>query len=342
MTNSSPLQLPPPPASPGASTQRYSHSQFGARNANFMTIPQDGSQSTGTADYFLGSWLGKTVTYINEIRYFNTFRADRVPTRDRTTRTATRSGVFRVRRDGNTCWREEKIVTTIQFEAAYNEIQRYELWRINLMQESYYEFVTGLGGVAVDAAIDLPAAGAAVASERAAAAAATEGVALSAGGARLAFASRALGVAGATYLMFQVFTGAWVAWSGGTRNAAGDMRNDGWEFIRLFYADPVDEEPGRELGDGRAAVSLHGRRNGTPRDGVAPHAGDPLARGQDEVDPVEDRRRNHDRGRRDRRVLRADRRRGGTATGSDAGRNGIDDSNRGAGGNPGDLRNGGR
>lgn len=242
MTNS-PLQLPPPPASPGASTQNYSHSQFGDMNANFMTIPQDGSETTGTADYVLGSWFGKTVTYINEIRYFNTFRADRVSSKDRTVRTPTRTGEFRIARDGNTCWREEKISTRVQFYAAYNEIQRYELWRINLTQENYYNFVTGLGGVAVDAAIDLPAAGAAVAGERAATAAAAEGVALSAGGARLAFASRALGVVGATYLMFQVFTGAWVAWSGGSRNAAGDMLNDGWEFIRAFEADPVDEEP---------------------------------------------------------------------------------------------------
>lgn len=240
---SSPLTLPPPPASPGASSQQYSHPQFGSANANFMTIPVDGSQSTGVADGPLGSWFGKTVSYIMEVRYFNTFRADRVPTRDRTVRTPTRSGIFRTMRDGNICWREEKVTTRVQFYAAYNEVQRYELWRINLTQEAYYEFVTGLGGVAVDAAIDLPAAGAAVAGERAAAAAAAEGVAISAHGARLAVASRALGAVGATYLMFQVFTGAYVAISGGTRNAAGDLQSEGWEFVRSFEADPVEEEP---------------------------------------------------------------------------------------------------
>lgn len=212
-----------------------------------MTIPQDGSTSTGEVDDWGGfnplAWFDKQVTYINEVRYFNTFRAERVPSRDRITKTPRRTGIFEDRRDGNMCWREEKVITDVKFEAAYMEVQRYELWRINLTQENYYEFVTGLGGVAVDAAIDLPAAAGGVAAERAAASAAAEGVALSAGATRLAVASRALGAVGVTYLLFQIFTGAWVAYSGGARNAAGDMLNEGWEFIRHFYADPVDDEP---------------------------------------------------------------------------------------------------
>ncbi|MCA9850829.1 MAG: hypothetical protein KC461_09350 [Dehalococcoidia bacterium] len=247
MVNSSPLNLPPPPGSPGHSSQRYSHDKFGPPNGQFMTLPQDGSESKGEVDDWHGfnplAWFDKQVTYINEIRYFNTFRAERVPGRDRVTKTPRRTGIFRDMRDGNMCWREEKVITDVKFEGAYMEVQRYEIWRINLTQESYYEFVTGLGGTMVDATIDIPAAAAGLTAERAATAAAAEGVAVSAGAARLAIASRALGTVGLTYLMFQVFTGAWVAYSGGTRNAAGDKISEGWEFIRHFYGDPIDDEP---------------------------------------------------------------------------------------------------
>ncbi len=247
MVNPSPLNLPPPPANPGSDTQQYSHGQFGPVNGQFMTLPQDGSESTGEVDDWHGfnplGWFDKQVTYINEVRYFNTFRAERVPSLDRVTKTPRRTGTFRDMRDGDICWREEQVIIDVKFEAAYVEVQRYELWRINLTQESYYEFVTGLGGVLVDASIDIPAATAGIAAERAATAAAAEGVAVSAGAARLAVASRALGAVGLTYLMFQVFTGAWVAYSGGTRNAAGDKLSEGWEFIRHFYGDPIDEEP---------------------------------------------------------------------------------------------------
>ena len=212
-----------------------------------MTLPQDGSKTTGEVDDWRGfnplAWFDKQVTYINEVRYFNTFRAERVQSRDRVTKTPRRTGVFRDMRDGNMCWRQEQIITDVKFEAAYMEVQRYELWRINLTQESYYEFVTGLGGVMVDAAIDVPAAAGGLVAERAATAAAAEGAALSAGATRLAVASRALGAVGVTYLAFQLFTGAWVAYSGGTRNAAGDLLNEGWEFIRHFYGDPIDDEP---------------------------------------------------------------------------------------------------
>lgn len=146
-------------------------------------------------------------------------------------------------RDGKMCWREERVTTDVHVDMMYTEYQRYEIWSINQTQVNYYDFVTGMGGVTVDAAIDIPAAIGGYEAAEAAGVAAAEGAAVSAGAARLAIASKAMGTVGLTYLMFQVFTGAWVAYSGGTKNAAGDMLSEGWDFIRHYVADGYDENP---------------------------------------------------------------------------------------------------
>ena len=257
--------MPAPPAAPGAADQTYGYPNLGPTGGQFMTIPQDGSTSTGEVDEYLVeigesgipnplAWFDKQVTYINEVRFFNTFRSERRPQYDKRTETKRRTGEFKTRRENGMCWREEQVLVDVHVEMAYSEYQRYEIWTINQSQEAYYEFVTGFGGTTVDASIDLPAAaagarataaaGAAAAGARAAqatGAAAAEGVTLSAGAARLALASKALGVVGTTYLMFQVFTGAWVAFSGGTKNAAGDLTAEGWDYIRTYHADSYDE-----------------------------------------------------------------------------------------------------
>lgn len=53
--SASPLSnLPPPPSSPGAGTQTYGYGQYGPNAEQFMTIPQDGSTSTGAVDDWRG------------------------------------------------------------------------------------------------------------------------------------------------------------------------------------------------------------------------------------------------------------------------------------------------
>ncbi len=242
----SPVVLPTPPI-PGASTVKYGYPQFGPSHEQFMTTADPGSKSSGLVDKWkyinVFRLFGKHAHYMNEYRWFNEFRAERRPQHDKRTRGAvTRTGEFKVFRQGNMCWRAERVQVEMKLELAYDELQMYEMWRINLSQEAWYSFFTGYGGVMVDAGIDLPAAGGAAVAARATTAAAATGAAPSTAALRLGAASRALGLVGWGYLWFQIGTGAVVVISGGAKNAAGEKLSTGWEFVRTFWDSAITED----------------------------------------------------------------------------------------------------
>jgi len=167
-------------------------------------------------------------------------------------------------------------------ENAYEELQRYEVWLINQTQESYYEFFTGFGGTSVDFAIDGTAVASGVASqslgasaanaaafESASAAAATGDFAavfgtagtpaasaatLSRAAAVTSGAARFMGALGWGYLVFQLSTGFAVWMSGGARNLAGDLLNEGWSSLRTFWDERIELE---EVEEWRPAGDPH-------------------------------------------------------------------------------------
>ena len=271
--------LPDPPA-PGASTSvhRYpelEHPDPDQRGEPFKRGAVPGSHTTGVAGdghwwrwFNPLRWFGKTVSYVSETRYFNEFRMERRPQNDRYgDERAAATGEREVRRTGNVCWTVEKFIVSRPVELAYDELVRYEIWMINLTQTSYYSFVTGGGGQAIDVAAGTATAGlegaavsataaaggsaaveatmARIAAERAAGAtvvhltqAEVSGVLANATG----VAARVTGLAGWGFLVFQGSTAAWVAWSGGSANAAGDKIAEGWEFHRRYWDDPIQED----------------------------------------------------------------------------------------------------
>jgi hypothetical protein len=255
-TNAIPGMPSPPP--PGAPTAQYGYPNLGPQGHQFATIPDADSASSGRGEITSGE-LPITVSYVNETRWFNVFRAERRPQADVTKERVTPTGHTRVRSDGGMCWNEQEVVVTTIVEQAYDELQRYEVWRINTTLEGYYEFFTGFGGTTVDFAVDGSALAAEGVSQALGSAAAETAGLVGAGaggdlGAAMATASlrnaatvtgaaaRALGLAGWGYLVFQVTTGAMVWFQGGSRNAAGDKLSEGWETLRRFYEDPIETD----------------------------------------------------------------------------------------------------
>jgi hypothetical protein len=247
--------MPAPPA-PGAPTLQYGYPGLGAQGHQFATIPDAGSASSGRGQ-ITSLELPVTVSYVNETRWFNTFRAERRPQDDKTSERVTPTGRTRVRQADGMCWNEQEVVVTTLVEQAYDELQRFEVWQINTTLAGYYEFFTGMGGTSVDFAIDGTAIAAAGASEGLAAAGVeTAALAAAAAGdveagvmaaaslnnaaAVTGAASKALGAVGWGYLVFQVTTGAMVWYAGGTANAAGDKLHEGWETLRRFHDDPIE------------------------------------------------------------------------------------------------------
>jgi hypothetical protein len=249
--------MPAPPA-PGAPTLQYGYPGLGAQGHQFATIPDADSASSGRGE-ITSLELPVTVSYVNETRWFNTFRAERRPQDDKTSERVTPTGRTRVRQADGKCWNEQEVVVTTLVEQAYDELQRFEVWRINTTLAGYYEFFTGMGGTTVDFAVDGTAIAAQGASQALGSAAAETAALIGAGGggdlgAAMATASlnnaaaitgaaaRALGAVGWGYLVFQVTTGAMVWFQGGTTNAAGDKLHEGWETLRRFLDDPIETD----------------------------------------------------------------------------------------------------
>lgn len=235
--------LPDTPPSDQVNTT-YGYPALGPSGGMYLRMLDEGSQSSGLAGgttvlRYLNPfrWFGTTITYINETRRFNDFRLQRVPTLETEETEERRTGERRERSEGGWCWTEEQVIRTRYRVPRYIEEQRYEVWTINQTKESYYAFLTGGGGVAVDVAIDgaaaLQAAGAMELSSMAAGASGTWlGAELSASAAATAASAQAFALVGWGVLCFQGTTAAWVYSQGGATNAAGEMTHSGWDFHR--------------------------------------------------------------------------------------------------------------
>jgi hypothetical protein len=255
----------------------YGYPQLGGSGGNFATIADPASTSSGLAGgttvlRYLNPfrWFGKTITYMNETRWFNDFRLARVLAADKEETEERKTGERRERNEGGWCWTEEQVVRTRYRSQAYSEEQRYEIWTINQTQESYYAFLTGAGGVAVDATVDgtaaLQAAGATALRGMAAevGAATLAGAELSSAAAATAASAEVFGVVGWGFLVFQASTASWVYFNGGATNAAGDKTSEGWAVFRRVFAER--EQVAQET----VWVMLGERRPCRPRTGSEP------------------------------------------------------------------------
>lgn len=248
----------PDPPPPGAPTLTYSYPNQGRPGKNYVT---DTDMTTALTEK---NMLGIQVSYVVETRWFNSFRAEHVAMYDRshTERVAT-GRTERHHNAAGMCWTLEEVAVRKYDELGFYESIQYEIWRINETRDEYYQFLTGVGGVVVEAnalAATTSAANASTTLSTASAQlASTLGTAASTEGVTVALLSDAAVVVGAAGQAIGVGVTAFLAttqvvvwWNeddrmtdgAGARNAAGVKLAEGWQNVRLFWDRPilVDEQ----------------------------------------------------------------------------------------------------
>ena len=236
--------------------ETFADPRLGPPGFMHQRIPQ--GQSTGLVDGWYNPlrWFGKTVTYVTELRRFNTFKRDPAGTEPREQVAATTGNPRRAQRKDGLCWEEEQVTIHVEVRTKTLILGYYEYWSVNTTLESYLDGVLGNEGLTVNVGVDGTAGAATIgagvlkaqAAATAADAAAAGGVAgtagemsataLAAGSGALATTAGVAGALGFGVLVFQGTTWIFVRGTDTTSTEASEEKiTDGWEIDHIEYGD---------------------------------------------------------------------------------------------------------